>query len=422
MADEIVSTQLAVTGLDVFQSAFKSADKLLDGFVSKVNEAGSVAVKGFEKIGSSAVDAAEKLVKITAAATAVGVGVASAFGKVSLDAFGNFEQSMNGIAAVSDLTQQQMDALTKSALDLGAKFPVSAKDAADGFGELAKAGFSANEILASGTGLVTLAVAGQLSMARSSDILTGAIRGFGLAASDAQHVVDLLAVTANASSVDVSDLGESFKYVAPIARAAGFSIEDMSVALGLMGNAMIKGSDAGTALRAIITRMEAPPKDAAAAMKALGISMTDANGKAKPFSELMDELRSKFAGLSEQQQVQLAKQLAGADAMSGLLAIVRASPADYDAMTKAIKNADGQGEKMMKTMSGGLKGAIENMKGSIETLQIKIGKLLAPASYCKAANAIADLANKAGELVDKFSLKRANPVGKLLSELLVRWE
>jgi TP901 family phage tail tape measure protein len=322
MADDTALVKLGLDGVDAFTKGFSTAGKSVLSFektVSSVGEklanlgssAASITVNGLEKIGNTALSAAEKLAKIGVAAAAVGAGLATAFGKTSLDAFGNFEQSMNGIAAVSDLTQQQMDALTKSALDLGAKFPVSAKDAADGFGELAKAGFSANEILASGTGLVTLAVAGQLSMARSSDILTGAIRGFGLAASDAQHVVDLLAVTANASSVDVSDLGESFKYVAPIARAAGFSIEDMSVALGLMGNAMIKGSDAGTALRAIITRMEAPPKDAAAAMKALGISMTDANGKAKPFSELMDELRSKFAGLSEQQQVQLAKQLAG---------------------------------------------------------------------------------------------------------------
>lgn len=342
-------------------------------------------------LNSNAVLVAGGLAKIGQAAVGIGVDAVSAFG--------DFEAQMNVVKATSDLTDDQLKQLTDQAIQLGVKFPVSASDAAAGMGELSKAGFSANEIMSASNGLVTLASAAHLDMAKSATILAGAIRGFGLEAKDAGHVTDLLAQVANASSVDVSDLGETFKYVGPIAKAAGFSIEDMSVAIGLMGNNMIKGSDAGTALRSIITRLEAPPKDAAAAIAQLGLSLKNQDGTAKSFAQIMVDLREKMAGLSKEEQISIGKHIAGQEAISGLLAIVNASPEDYQKMTDAIAGADGAGDKMSKTMMQGVKGSIENLKGSVEALQIKFGQALEPAILA-VTNGLADLANAAGPVVE----------------------
>jgi TP901 family phage tail tape measure protein len=347
-----------------------------------------------------------------AKATLAAGALTTAFGVKGVKSFGDFESQLKTIQAVStDLSEKQLKDLTDRALELGAKFPVSARDAAQGFAELSKAGFKANEIMAASKGLVTLATAGNLDMARSAEIVAGTIRGFGLTADQTGHVVDILAQTANQSAVDVSDLAETFKYAAGPAKAAGYSLEDLSVAAGLMGNSMIKGSDAGTALRAIIVRLNDPPKDAASAMEQLGLSVTNANGSMKPFSQIMGEMRTKFAGLSESQQVQMASSIAGQEAMSGLLAVVKASPADFNDMTTAVQTATGAADRMAETMNSGVKGALDNLSGSVETLEIKFGQGLAPGVE-KALGKLADFANYLGPTAEKF--------GAFISNSLIR--
>jgi TP901 family phage tail tape measure protein len=389
----------AVAGLEKLGSAISAAGGHL---ISLGGSAVSAAVNGFQSLGGAAGAAIGKITELGLKALESGAHIASGFVKSSIDAFGSFNEKLNEVNAVAEVTPQEMKAMRDEAIKLGADLPVSASQAAEGFTELAKAGFNANEVIAAGPGLATLAVAGQLDMGQSAAILSGAIRGFGLSAGDANHVVDLLAKTANASSVDVKDLGVSFKYVAPVAHAAGFSIEDMSVALGIMGNNMIKGSQAGTSLRSIITGLTAPTNAGAKAMQELGLQVTNSDGTIKPFNSLIGDLRSKFKDLSQEQQISAAKTIVGKEAMSGFLSIVNASDADFANMTDAIHKADGAGQTMANTMMKSMKGAIENMKGSIEAFQIKVGEIFAPLVVL-GANTVAALANKFGDLTDKLA-------------------
>ena len=219
-------------------------------------------------------------------------------------------------------------------------------------------------------GIMNLAAASGEDLASVSDIVTDALTAFGLKASDSGHFADVLAKTASSANTNVGLMGETFKYVAPVAGAMGYSIEDTAVAIGMMANAGIKGSEAGTALRAVFSRLAKPPKDAAAAIQALGIKTTDATGNMLPLSDVLGQLREKFSGLSQEQKVQMASSLAGTEAMSGLLAIVNAAEEDYDSLTEAIANASGAAELQAFIMSDNLKGAMDSLKSSIEGIGI----------------------------------------------------
>lgn len=373
----------------------------MDSAVRSVNSFGDAAGKaggGLAKIGEAGLKVGADLAKLGLAAGAAATAVTGAFAVKSVKAFGDFEAAIlqtKSVVDKNDWSAEIQKNVEDLALKLGADLPISAKDAALGFSELAKAGFKTSEILDSGNGLATLAVAGQLDMARSAEILAAALQGFQLPASAANHVADLLAKTANASAVSVDDLGEAFKYIAPAAKAAGFSIEDMSVAMGLMGNAGIKGSMAGTALRSTITRLAAQPKGAYEELKKLGVTTQDATGKMLPFSAILEQLREKFKGLSEAEAINAAKNIAGQEAMSGFLSIVQASPADLAEMQTAIANSDGAAGEMAGTLSEGLNGAIENLKGSIESFMIKAGRPL--------GGVFEDIIRQASEIVNKMA-------------------
>lgn len=330
-------------------------------------------------LGGAALDAAGKVAGVGLSFVEAGVKMGINFAKSSVGVASDFESAMLVIQATSDSSASDMKKLNDAAIALGIQFPVSTTDVANGFGELTKAGFSANEVLASGTGLIKLGVAANLDNATSAEILAGSIRGFGLSAGDANRVVDILATTANASSVDITDLGQTFKYAAPAARALGFSLEDVSIASGILGNNMIKGSSAGTGLATIFTRLAAPPKDAAAAIEVLGLKIAGTDGKVRPLRDIIGDLRAKFQGLSQVEQLDLAKKLAGQDAAKSLLSIINASTEDWNGMTKAIDNAGGSADKMATIMSSGTKGALDNLGGSVEALQIRLGQQLGPA-------------------------------------------
>jgi len=346
-------------------------------------EVGSKLAGGFEGAAAGIEHmvggAVKNLSKITVAAGAVAAGLGTAFGVSAVKTFGDFEQAINEGAAATDNFGGKRKEVEDLAISLGRDLPVSATDAAQGMVELGKAGFDANEILAAGPGVARLSVAAHISIGKAAEITTGAIRGFGLAASDTNMVLDIMTATANASSVDVTDMKETFKYAGSAAHAAGYSIQDLSIATGIMGNSMIKGSDAGTALRSIITRLAAPPKEAAGAFDKLGISAFTADGKSKPFRDTLVDLRAKFAGLSQQEQIDMGKKIAGQEALGGFLSLMNASTEDFNKMRDAVDGSAGSLDKMVNVMNSGTKMGIENLKGSIEALQIRIGQHLAPA-------------------------------------------
>lgn len=375
---------------------------------SKLAGGFGVAATGIEHMVDGAV---KNLAKITVAAGTVATGLGVAFGVSAVKTFGDFEQAINEGASATDNFGGKRKDIEDLAISLGRDLPVSATDAAKGMGELGKAGFTATEILAAGPGVARLAVAAHIDIEKAAEITAGALRGFGLAASDANMVLDIMAATANASSIDVTDMSETFKYAAPAAKAAGFSIQDMSIAAGIMGNNMIKGSDAGTALRSIITRLAAPPKDAAKALDALGVSAFTADGKSKPFRDTLVDLRAKFSTLSQQEQIDMGKKIAGQEALGGFLSLMTASNDDFNKMRDSVDGSTGSLNKMVDVMNSGTKMGVENLKGSVEALQIRVGEHLAPVVNIVTGK-LAELANKLAEKVDPAFAVVTKAVGK----------
>lgn len=212
----------------------------------------------------------------------------------------------------------------------------------------------------------------------TSDIVTDALTAFGLKASDAAHFSDVLAQSAASANTNVSMMGESFKYVAPIAGAMKYSVEDTSLALGLMANASVKGSMAGTSLKTALANMAAPTDKMATAMKKYGISLTDSNGNMKTLKGVLDNLRSSLGGLSETEKTAAASTIFGKEAMSGMLAIINATESDYNKLAESINNADGAASKMSDTMLDNLEGSITLLQSAMDGVKISFGERLSP--------------------------------------------
>lgn len=346
------------------------------------------SLKGFQEKHEKALGA---LGPVSLAAGGAFAGLAIEVG-VAAKAFGDFEATLNQIQAVADVTGKDMDAMRAQALQLGADTQFSAKEAAEGMSELAKAGFTAQQTMAAIPGVMSLAAAGGVSVADAAELAGGAIRGFNLAASDAQRVADLMAQTANKSAVDIADLQLTMKYVAPVASSAGQSIEEMSTAIAIMGNNMIKGEQAGTTLRGALVRLVDPPKDAADALSKLKIAITDTHGKMLPLSDIIAQLREKTAKMTEVQRSAALSAIFGTEALSGMMALVKEAPASYDEMGRSMKAVDGVSQQMAQTMNKGLKGSLEQMQGSIDTLNITLGEQFAPAIVA-AAGGVQQIAN-----------------------------
>lgn len=311
---------------------------------------------------------------LTKYVTAPIAGLGTAATKLASD----FEGSMSKVQAISGSNVEQMDALTDKAIEMGAKTKFSAKESADAFTYMAMAGWKAEEMIDGIGGIMSLAAADGLDLATTSDIVTDALTAFGLQASDSAHFADVLAQASSSANTNVSMLGESFKYVGPVAGALGYSVEDISVALGLMANSGIKASQAGTTLRAAMTRMIKPTDKAAAAMEKYGLTLTNEDGTMKSYAEVMEMLRANLGELSEAEQAKTATILFGQEAMSGMLAIINASEKDYNNLSDAIANADGRADSMAETMMDNLSGAIEQLMGALESLAIKFGTALTP--------------------------------------------
>lgn len=284
----------------------------------------------------------------------------------------DFEAQMKKVQAISGASGSEFEALTAKAKEMGAATQFSATEAGQALEYMAMAGWKTDDMLSGISGIMDLAAASGEDLGKVSDIVTDALTAFGLKASDSAHFADVLAAASSNSNTNVGMMGETFKYVAPIAGALGYSAEDTAVAIGLMANAGIKGSDAGTALRATMTRLVDPPKDAAEALNALGISVRNSDGTMKPFMQTMKELRSKFGGLSQAEKAQMASSIAGQEAMSGFLAIVNASDSDFEKLTDSIYNADGAAAKMAATMNDNLKGDLKALSSVWESFQLEI--------------------------------------------------
>ena len=291
----------------------------------------------------------------------------------------NFDTAMSKVSAVSGASTEDVEKLRKKAKEMGSTTKFTATEAAEGFNYMAMAGWKTEDMLDGIEGILNLAAASGSDLGTTSDIVTDALTAMGYSAKDAGRLADVMAAASSNANTNVEMMGQTFQYAAPLVGAMGYSMEDTAEQIGLMANAGIKGQKAGTALRSILSRLSAPPKEAATAMKALGISLTDSEGNMKSLDEVMADLRKAFSGLSETQQTQYAKQIAGQEAMSGLLAIVNAAPDDVEKLSKAINGSNGAAEKMAKTMQDNLGGDMTLLSSKLEGVQLALYEKFEPA-------------------------------------------
>ena len=327
---------------------------------------------GFQKGISSIGEIAQKGLKATSDILKGSMTAIAGLGGAAIKIGSDFESGMSKVAAISGASGQELEKLTDKAKEMGSTTKFSATESAAAFEYMAMAGWKTEDMLNGIEGIMSLAAASGEDLATTSDIVTDALTAFGMKASDAGHFSDVLAQASSNANTNVGMMGETFKYVAPVAGALGYTAEDTALAIGLMANAGIKGSSAGTALRSMMSRLTKPTKEVQSAMNRLGISLTDDNGKMKSLNEVMTDLRNGFNGLSEAEAAELASSLAGQEAMSGLLAIVNASDDDFKKLERSIYNCDGAAARMAETMSDNLQGQITILKSGVEGLAISL--------------------------------------------------
>lgn len=314
------------------------------GFSSGLSKLGSAATKG-----------------LAAAGTAL-AGVSGYALKVGSD----FEAAMSRVAGISGATGKDLERLEETAKELGSTTKFSATEAAEAMENLASAGFTTNEIIDATPGLMDLAAAAGEDLASSADIAASTLRGFGLEASEAGHVADVLAENANRTNAAVADTGEAMKYVAPVAKAMGISMEETAAAVGLLANAGIKGGQAGTTLRGALTRLVKPTEDMEGVMEELGITFFDNEGKMKSLTEIIAILQDSTKGLTDEQKNNALATLFGQEALSGMLALINEGPDALDELTTAYETCDGAAAKTAKTMNDNLKGSLDELESAME--------------------------------------------------------
>lgn len=356
---EIVETENALADLE--RQADQSAVAL-----QKIGATG----EKLQSVGASIEGVGKKLLPIT---TIVG-GLGTAAVKVAAD----FDTGMSKVAAVSGATGAELDKLREKAREMGAKTKFSASEAADAMNYMAMAGWKTGDMLDGIEGIMNLAAASGEDLATISDIVTDALTALGLSASDSGHFADILAAASSNANTNVGMMGETFKYCAPVAGALGFTAEDTAEAIGLMANAGIKSSQAGTAMRTMLTSLTGDVTFVGNAFGELTVQTVNTDGSMRSLGDILTDCRAAFAQMSESERAANAEALVGKNAMSGFLAVMNAAPADIEKLNSAINNCDGTAEKMAETMQDNLAGQLTILKSQLEELAISVGEILMP--------------------------------------------
>lgn len=336
---------------------YRFSKRTNQSFLSSVNKMDAFADKTFSFMAKGAAAASAGITGALAASTAAGA---------------SFESQMSTVQAISQASESEMARLKALAKQMGIETKFSATEAGQGLEYMAMAGWDVDSMLAGLPGIMNLAAASEEDLGQVSDIVTDAMTAFNLEASRSAEFADVLAQASARSNTDVAMMGQTFKYVAPVAGALGFSIQDTATAIGLMANAGIKGEQAGTSLRAIFSRIVKPTAEVASAMERIGLSVTNSDGSMRSLDEILRDLRAGFSGLSESERASTAASLAGQEAMSGMLALINASGEDYEKLSDSIYHAKGAAEEMAGVRMDNLKGDVTFLKSSAEGAGIAI--------------------------------------------------
>ena len=357
---EIVETEQRLRSLE--EQANQSATAL-----QKIGATG----EKLQTVGNKISSVGQKLLPVT--------GVVTGLGTAAVKTAADFDSAMSKVAAVSGATGSDFDKLRDKAREMGAKTKFSATEAADAMNYMAMAGWKTEDMLSGIEGVMYLAAASGEDLATTSDIVTDALTAFGLTAADSGHFADVLAAASSNANTNVSMMGETFKYCAPVAGALGFSVEDTAEAIGLMGNAGIKASQAGTSMRSIMTNLTGDVKLSGAAIGDVTIATTNADGSMRSLSAILADCRVAFSGMTEAEKANNAETLVGKNAMSGFLALMNAAPEDIEKVSGAVNNCKDAAKNMADTMQDNLEGQLTILKSQLQELAISFGDLLMPA-------------------------------------------
>ena len=359
---EIVETEQRLRSLE--EQANQSATAL-----QKIGATG----EKLQTVGNKISSVGQKLLPVT--------GVVTGLGTAAVKTAADFDSAMSRVAAVSGATGSDFDSLRDKAREMGAKTKFSATEAADAMNYMAMAGWKTEDMLSGIEGVMYLAAASGEDLATTSDIVTDALTAFGLTAADSGHFADVLAAASSNANTNVSMMGETFKYCAPVAGALGFSVEDTAEAIGLMGNAGIKASQAGTSMRSIMTNLTGDVKLSGAAIGDVTIATTNADGSMRSLSAILADCRVAFAGMTEAEKANNAEALVGKNAMSGFLALMNAAPEDIEKVSGAVNDCKDAAKNMADTMQDNLEGQLTILKSQLQELAISFGDLLMPAVW-----------------------------------------
>lgn len=361
----------------------------------------------FEKAGDSITNAGKQISVASAAVT--GLGVAAV--KTAAD----FDSAMANVAAISGATGDDLQALRDKAREMGEKTKFSASEAADAMSYMAMAGWKTGDMLSGIEGIMNLAAASGEDLATTSDIVTDALTAFGLTAEDSAHFADILAAASSNANTNVSMMGETFKYCAPVAGALGYSAEDVAEAIGLMGNAGIKSTQAGTALRTMMTKLQGELKLSGEALGEVTIQTANSDGSMRELSDILADCRTAFSKMSESEAAAAAETLVGKNAMSGFLALMNSAPGDIDKLRNAIENCDGSAEDMAAIMQDNLNGQLTILKSQLEELAISFGEMLMPVIR-KVVTAVQGFVDKLNNM-DEAQRKTIITIGLVIAAL-----
>lgn len=368
------------SSMDKVVDSFDEAEDAVDQFENKTKRMKPTEIPApntskFDKALKSVAQKMEgvgKKMSTVVTAPIVGVGVTATVTGMK------FEQAMANVQAITNATSEDFKLLEDKAKQMGASTKFSATQSADAMSYLGMAGWDTTQILSGIEPVLKLSIASSSDLATVADIVSDALTGFGMSADDAGRFTDILAQVSRKANTNVEILGESFKYSSSLMGSMGYTAEDTAVALGLMANAGIKGSSAGTALSGAISRMIDPTKEVKDLMDKYGISLTDTDGNMLSLGKVMDNLREKLGGLDTATRNQVVTQLFGQEAMKGILPIITASEEAYEGLKESIYNSNGASQQMADIMGDTLQGRVDGMKSAIEGGLINVFEQLKP--------------------------------------------
>lgn len=366
--------------------------------------------RDIQRIGDGFSSVGESMLPIAAGITAIG----AAGGRAFID----FDSIITGAAAKAGATAEEMEMMRQKASQFGADFPISATQAAEGMDRLAAAGYDANQVVGVMPSVITAAVASGEDLATTSDVVSNALNIWNLKQGDiaqnAMRVADVVQMASNKSSLGMADFGLAMQYAGAPAATLNVSIEQLATAMAIMKNNGIEASTIGTSLRSVFSRLSEPPKPAAEAIEALGLQVKDASGNFLGLQPIVEQLRGKILNLSNTEQVAYAKALAGEEAYSGLLALVKTAPEEYQALQNAMDSATGSSQAQFEVMKGTLKNSIDGMLGSLESLAINFGSVLTPQ-----IKAVTDSIGSFADMINELTPETKLLIGNILMGIVV---